>query len=124
MSLFGVKSQETEKPVVKTPENKDESGKEFTEALQGMAQSLADLQGKYDELSKSLDKYSELEKTIGELKKQFGEISQELGSETAKELFKALPDLLPKFKKLDQAFTQLPDKNPGEKEKANAPTIC
>ena len=124
MSLFGVKPQETEKPAVKTPENKDDSGKEFTEALQGMAQSLSDLQEKYNSVEQSLQKYSELEKVVTELKKQFGEITQELGSETAKELFKSLPDLLPKFKKLDQTFTQLPDKTPGEKEKATAPTIC
>lgn len=124
MSLFGVKPQESEKPVVKTPENKDKSGEEFTEALQGMAQSLSDLQGKYNAVEQSLQKYSELEKTVTELKKQFSEITQELGSEQAKELFKSLPDLLPKFKKLDQAFTQLPDKNPGEKEQTTTPTIC
>ncbi|MCQ3894251.1 GPO family capsid scaffolding protein [Klebsiella quasipneumoniae] len=124
MSLFGVKPQESEKPVVKTPENKDKSGEEFTEALQGMAQSLSDLQGKYNAVEQSLQKYSELEKMVTELKKQFGEITQELGSEQAKELFKSLPDLLPKFKKLDQAFTQLPDKNPGEKEQTTTPTIC
>ncbi|MGR7040488.1 GPO family capsid scaffolding protein [Klebsiella aerogenes] len=124
MSLFGVKPQEQEKPEVKVPENKDKSGEEFTEALQGMAQSLADLQGKYNELNKTLDKYSELEKTVSELKKQFGDITKELDSEQAKELFKSLPDLLPKFKKLDQAFTQLPEKNPGEKTQVTAPTIC
>lgn len=124
MSLFGVKPQQPEKPAAQAPENKDESGKEFTEALQGMAQTLSDLQEQYQSLASTVEKYSSLENTVGELKKQFGEISKELGSETAKELFKALPELLPKFKKLDQAFTQLPDKNPGEKEQTTTPTIC
>ena len=121
-SLFGAKQPEpapTPAPVP-TPQG---DNKEFTEALKGMAQAVVDLEQKYNALSGDAEKITQLEKTVGDIKTQITEITQLFSTEQAKELFTALPDLMPKFKKLDETFSKLPDPNPGEKDNTAAPMI-
>ncbi|WP_241169251.1 GPO family capsid scaffolding protein [Serratia marcescens] len=126
-SLFGAKQPE---PAPEPAPVADRQGdnKEFTEAMKGMAQAVVDLQQKYNALSGDKEKITQLEKTVGDIKEQITEITQlfntEKAKEQVKELFTALPDLLPKFKKLDETFSKLPDPNPGEKEKTTASMIC
>lgn len=118
-SLFSVKEPEQEKP--KQEENKPEFS---LEALKGMAQALADLETKFNQLTTDIESCKKLAAAVEELNKNYSDIKKMFESDDAKQLFNALPDLLPKFKKLDDVFTQLPDANPGEKDKDHtAPMI-
>ncbi|HAT3712319.1 TPA: phage capsid protein [Serratia marcescens] len=123
-SIFGAKPQEPATP----PPAAQQDNKEFTEAMKGMAQAVVDLEQKYNALSGDKEKIAQLEKTVGDIKEQITEITQlfntEKAKEQVKELFTALPDLLPKFKKLDETFSKVPDPNPGEKDKTTASMIC
>ncbi|WP_413502313.1 GPO family capsid scaffolding protein [Serratia proteamaculans] len=121
-SLFGAKQPEpTPKPAPAPLAQGD--NKEFTEALSGMAQAVVDLQQKFNAINSGAEKITQLEQVVGDLKTQITEITQLFSTDTAKELFTALPDLMPKFKKLDETFSKLPDPNPGEKDNTAAPMI-
>lgn len=121
-SLFGAKQPEpTPKPAPAPLPQGD--NKEFTEALSGMAQAVVDLQQKFNAINSGAEKITQLEQVVGDLKTQITEITQLFSTDTAKELFTALPDLMPKFKKLDETFSKLPDPNPGEKGNTAAPMI-
>lgn len=121
-SLFGAKQPEpTPKPAPAPLPQGD--NKEFTEALSGMAQAVVDLQRKFNAINSGAEKITQLEQVVGDLKTQITEITQLFSTDTAKELFTALPDLMPKFKKLDETFSKLPDPNPGEKDNTAAPMI-
>ncbi|MFS7187718.1 GPO family capsid scaffolding protein [Serratia proteamaculans] len=121
-SLFGAKQPEpTPKPAPAPLPQGD--NKEFTEALSGMAQAVVDLQQKFNAINSGAEKITQLEQVVGDLKTQITEITQLFSTDTAKELFTALPDLMPKFKKLDETFSKLPDPNPGEKDNTAAPMI-
>ncbi|GAK26386.1 capsid scaffolding protein [Serratia liquefaciens FK01] len=121
-SLFGAKQPEPAPVPAPVPAPKGDN-KEFTEALMGMAQAVVDLEQKYNALSSGAEKITQLENVVSDIKKQITEITQLFSTEQAKELFTALPDLMPKFKKLDETFSKLPAPNPGEKDKTAAPMI-
>ncbi|MEX3171581.1 GPO family capsid scaffolding protein [Serratia quinivorans] len=121
-SLFGAKQPEPTPKPASAPLSQGDN-KEFTEALSGMAQAVVDLQQKFNAINSGAEKITQLEQVVGDLKTQITEITQLFSTDTAKELFTALPDLMPKFKKLDETFSKLPDPNPGEKDNTAAPMI-
>lgn len=53
-----------------------------------MAQSLSDLQQKYDSLSKTLEKYSSLEQTVGELKNSLAKLAVSLAAKQRRSCLK------------------------------------
>ncbi|MBF8107394.1 GPO family capsid scaffolding protein [Serratia liquefaciens] len=121
-SLFGAKQPEPAPVPVPVPAPQGDN-KEFAEALSGMAQAVVDLQQKFNAINGGTEKITQLEQVVSDLKTQITEITQLFSTDQAKELFTALPDLMPKFKKLDETFSKLPAPNPGEKDNTAAPMI-
>jgi len=118
-TLFGIKEPEQQKP-----EPKKENENTFSnEAIAQLAQAVAEMETQYNKLCSDVEAVKKAAEDFNSIKLQFADVKKLLESDSAKQLFEGLPELLPKFKKLDETFSKLPAQNPGEKENTVATMI-
>lgn len=123
-NLFGLNVPEPEPTPEPTPEPAPGNVNKFSdEAIGKLAEAVAALENQFSQMSADVEVAKNLANEVSGIKSQFSDIKKLLESEDAKQLFSSLPDLLPKFKKLDETFSKLPTANPGEKENSAAAMI-